>query len=300
MARLRWIGRESGQAGAGRHLASEASQGHPMVVRLAREEVERISREGLLAREEVERIFCEGLLAGDWETAKERFKRACRTFGVVLAAAASGLDRLDRYLYRPLRDACLLTAKLLEGEVADRTGRGVPLRSVFDEVADSWLQDFGMLLASEKPAARRDAGLPSCVTTVMTRAAGYQAYPPYSYPPHLVLLQRAQEAAARGRARAARSPLAADEEAQRMGRRKATFRACDADFQGPGGREVMRAVFVTVLLLRDAVHNRARKVPQETFALSYHHVLGRYKLVTAMLVFDAEPMATPRSRPFTT
>ena len=103
MARLRWIGRESGQAGAGRHLASEASQGHPLVVRLAREDVERISRDDLLA--------------GDWETAKERFKRACRIFGVVLAAAASGLDRLDRYLYQPLRDACLLTAKLLESEV---------------------------------------------------------------------------------------------------------------------------------------------------------------------------------------
>jgi hypothetical protein len=285
MARLRWIGRNSGQTGAGRHLAGEASQGHALAVRLARGEVERTCREDLLA--------------GDWETAKERFKRACRMFGVVVAAAASGLDRLDRYLYQPPRDACLLTVILLEGEVADRTGRGVPLRSAFDEVADSWLQDFGMLLASEKLAARRDAGLPSRVTTVITQAAGYQTYPPYSYPPHLVLLQRAEEAAARGRARAAAGHQAADEAARRMRGRRATFQAGDADFQGPGGREVMRAIFVTVLLLRDAVHSRASKVPQETFALSYRQVLGRYRLATASLVLDAAPGATPWSRPFT-
>jgi hypothetical protein len=280
MARLRWIGRENGQTGAGRHLAGEASQGHPLVVRLAREETERVARDQLLA--------------GDWETAKERFKRACRMFGVVLAAAATDLHRLDSYVYQPLRDASLLTAKLLEGEVAERARRGMPLRPAFDEVTDSWLEDFGTLLVSEKPASRRDAGLPSRVTTVMTGAPGYQAYPPYSYPPHLVLLQRAEEAAAKGRARAGTDPLAADEVARRMGQRRATFQACDADFQGPGGREIRRAIFVTALLTRDAVHSRARKAPPQAFALSYHEVLGRYRLATAKLVLDAEHLAAPR------
>jgi hypothetical protein len=274
MARLRWIGRENGRAGAGRHLAGEASLGHPLVVRLAMDEVERI------ARERHEPL--------DWQAAGERLKRACRTFGVVLAAAASGLDRLDGYIYRPLRDACLLTVKLLEGEIAEHASTGVPLRSAFDEVTDSWLQDFGMLLVSEPRGVRPDSGFPSRVSTVVTRAASYHAYPPYSYPPHVVLLQRAEETAARGRARLRQDPAAADELARRMDHRAVTFEGCDADFRGPGGREVVRAIFVTALLIRDAVHSRARKVPPQTFARSYHEILGRYRMAAAKLVLDAE------------
>jgi len=281
MARLRWIGGESDRGGAGRHLAGEANLGHPSVVRLATEEVERIIRDDA---------------ATDWDAATERFKRACRTFGVVLAAAAAGLDRLDSCLYRPLRDASLLTAKLLEGEVAERASRGVPLRAAFGEVIDSWLEDFGMLLVSQKPGPRPDAGFPSLVSTVVTRAAGYQAYPPYSYPPHMVLLQRVEETAAAGLARLAADPAAADERARRMQRRRAAFQACDADFQGPGGNEVGRVIFVTALLIRDAVHSRAKRVPPPTFAVSYRQVVDRYNAATAKLVLDAEHPVAPRGR----
>lgn len=217
---------------------------------------------------------------------------------MVLAAAATGLDRVESYLYRPLRDAAFLTAKLLEGEVAERARAGVPLRSAFDEVAGFWLQDFGMLLVAEKLASRPDAGLPSRVSTVVTRAASstYQAYPPYSYPPHLVLLQRAEEAAGGRRARMGADPVATEESARRMRQRRATFQACDADFEGPGGREVMRAIFVTALLIHDAVGSRAKKAPPKTFAASYHEILGRYKTAIAKLVLNAEAAAEPRSR----
>ncbi len=286
MARLRRIGRESGRTGVGRHLAGEANPGHPLVVRLAMEEVERLARVRVTP--------------GDWEATTERFKRAYRTFGVVLAAAVSGLDRLDGFIYRPLRDACLLTVKLLEGEVAERSRMGAPPRSAFDEVIDSWVQDFGMLLVIEKRGSRPDAGFPSRVSTVVTRSASYQAYPPYSYPPNVVLLQRAEETAAGGRARLSEDPLAADELARRMGHRGATFQACDADFQGPGGHEVVRAIFVTALLIRDAVHSRAKKVPPQTFAHSYNEVLERYMVVTAKLVLDAEHLAAPRGHRVTT
>jgi len=283
MARLRWIGRDSGQggAGAGRHLAGEASLGHPQVVRLANEEIERLARDHQVP-------------PGSREAAAERFKRACRTFGVVLAPAAGGLDRLDSYLYRPLRDASLLTTKLLDGEVAERAGRGVPLRSAFDEVIDSWVQDFGMLLVTERRRSRPDAGFPSQASTVVTRAASYHAYPPYSYPPHVVLLQRAEESAGGGRVRMGAS--GADEVARRMGRRRVTFQACDADFQSPGGREVRRAIFVTALLIRDAVRSRAKKVPPQSFAPTYREVLDRYKAATANLVLDGHPAAPRRHR----
>jgi len=82
--------------------------------------------------------------------------------------------------------------------------------------------------------------------------------------------------------------------ARRMGRRRATFQACDADFQGPGGREVRRVIFVTALLIRDAVHSRAKKVPPQSFAVTYREVLDRYKAATAKLVLDGHPGA-PRS-----
>src|SRR6266540_440544 len=173
---------------------------------------------------------------GNREAAAERFKRACRTFGVVLAPAAGGLDRLDSYLYRPLRDASLLTTKLLDGEVAERAGRGVPLR-------------------------------------------------------------RAEESAGGGRVRMGAG--GADEVARRMGRRRVTFQACDADFQSPGGREVRRAIFVTALLIRDAVRSRAKKVPPQSFAPTYREVLDRYKAATANLVLDGHPAAPRRHRSLT-
>jgi len=216
---------------------------------------------------------------------------------VVLAAAATGLDRIESYLYRPLRDAAFLTAKLLEGEVAERARTGGAAAVGVRRGGRFLGAGFGMLLVAEKLASRPDAGLPSRVSTVVTRASStYQAYPPYSYPPHLVLLQRAEEAAGGRRARVGADPVATEESARRMRQRRAMFQACDADFEGPGGREVMRAIFVTALLIHDAVGSRAKKAPPKTFAASYHEVLGRYKTAIAKLVLNAEAAAEPRSR----
>jgi hypothetical protein len=59
---------------------------------------------------------------------------------------------------------------------------------------------------------------------------------------------------------------------------------------------VVRGIFVTALLIRDAVHSRARKVLPQTFARSYNEVLGRYRMATAKLVLDAERLALPRGQ----
>src|SRR6266700_1215821 len=105
---LRWWG---GRTQGGRHSA-DPGNGLPLVARLAGEELGRASRD------KVE--------IGDRQVAMDRFVELCRGFGVVLDPATDGLDQLVRYVYQPLRDACFLTAKLLEEEVMDHLALGVP------------------------------------------------------------------------------------------------------------------------------------------------------------------------------
>jgi hypothetical protein len=45
---------------------------------------------------------------------------------------------------------------------------------------------------------------------------------------------------------------------------------------------------VTALLIRDAVHSRAKRVPPQSFAQTYREVLDRYKAAIARLVLEAE------------
>jgi hypothetical protein len=268
MARLRWWG---GRGQSGRHAAHPGTNGLPLVLRLAGEE---------LGRASTERAWI-----GDWRVAKARFVDLCRGFGVVLDPATDGLDQLVRYVYQPLRDASFLTARLLEEEVGDHLAMGVPLGPAFRQVTDAWLEDFGLLLVSEA-GRQRDPGLPSG-RIVARRAIRSPAYPPYSFTPHRVLLLHAEQAAAGGRSRAAHDPRVELARSLRMDRRRERFDACGLDFMGPGGREVVRVVFVTTLVLRDGVRSRVRRHPTRPFGVSYREVLERYKAVTARLVVDS-------------
>lgn len=268
MARLRWWG---GRTQGGRHSAHPGNGGVPLVVRLAGEELGRTSRDQVPI--------------GDWRIAKDRFVDLCRGFGVVLDPATDGLDELVRYVYQPLRDASFLTAKLLEDEVVDQLAMGVPLGPAFRQVTDAWLEDFGMLLVSEG-SRQRDPGLPSG-RPVARRAIRSQAYPPYSFAPNRVLLLHAERSAAAGGSRAARDPRVEQQRSLRMRRRRERFDACGLDFMGAGGREVVRVIFVTSMVLRDSVRSRVRKHPSRPFGVSYHEVLDRYKAVTARLVVDS-------------
>ena len=266
---LRWWG---GRAQGGRHSPEPGNGRLPLVGRLADEEL------GRAARDKVE--------IGDWQVAKDRFVDLCRGFGVVLDPATDGLDQLVRYVYRPLRHACFLTVKLIEDEVRDHLAMGVPLGPAFRQVTDAWLEDFGMLLVSDGGGRQRDPGLPSG-RAVPRRAIRSQAYPPYSFAPNRVLLLHAEQSAAGGRRRVACDPGAEHQRSLRMSRRQQRFDACDVDFTGAGGREVVRVIFVTTLVVRDAVRSRVRKNPGRAFGVSYREVLDRYRAVTARLVIDS-------------
>lgn len=268
MARLRWW---EGRTRGGRHGAGPRTDGLPLVVRLAGEELGRISTDKAPI--------------GDWRIAKGRFVELCRGFGVVLDPATDGLDQLVHYVYQPLRDASFLTARLLEEEVIDHLGMGVQLGPAFRQVTDAWLEDFGLLLVSEA-GRQRDPGLPSG-RTVARRTIRSQAYPPYSFTPHRVLLLHAEQSAAGGRSRATLDPRVELARSLRMSRRRERFGACDLDFLGPGGREVVRVIFVTTMVLRDGVRSRVRRNPTRPFGVSYREVLERYKAITARLVVDS-------------
>src|SRR6266496_1242230 len=114
---LRWWG---GRTQGGRHSA-DPGNGLPLVARLAGEELGRASRD------KVE--------IGDRRVAMDRFVELCRGFGVVLDPATDGLDQLVRYVYQPLRDACFLTAKLLEEEVMDQDRKSTRLNSSHVEIS---------------------------------------------------------------------------------------------------------------------------------------------------------------------
>jgi len=264
---LRWWG---GRTQGGRHSA-DPGNGLPLVARLAGEELGRASRD------KVE--------IGDRQVAMDRFVELCRGFGVVLDPATDGLDQLVRYVYQPLRDACFLTAKLLEEEVMDHLALGVPLGPAFRQVTDTWLEDFGMLLVGDGNR-QRDPGLPSG-RIVRRRAIRSQAYPPYSFAPNRVLLLHAERSAAGARSRTAADPRAERQRTLRMHLRRERFDACEIDFMGPGGPEVVRVIFATTMVLRDAVRSRVRKHPTRPFGVSYREVFDRYKAITASLVVES-------------
>jgi hypothetical protein len=273
MTRLRWWG---GRVEGGRHSAQPRSAALPWVVRLAGEELRRAAGEQRVG-------------ISDWRLATDRFVDLCGNFGVVLSPAADGLDQLVRYVYQPLRDASFLTAKLLEDEVSDHLTLGIPLGPAFRQVTDAWLEDFGLLLVDDL-GRPRDPGLPSS-RIIRRRPIRSHAYPPYSLAPDRVLLLHAEQSAAGGRSRAAADPTAEYQRSLRMDRRKEGFQAGEVDFTGAGGREVVRVIFVTAMVLRDAVRSRVHKHPTRPFGASYREVLDRYRAITAKLVVDSfEPV----------
>jgi hypothetical protein len=76
-----------------------------------------------------------------------------------------------------------------------------------------------------------------------------------------------------------------------MDHRRDGFQAGEVDFTGAGGREVVRVIFVTAMVLRDAVRSRVQRHPGRPFGASYREVLDRYRAVTAKLVVDSfEPV----------
>src|SRR6266705_1266398 len=206
-----------------------------------------------LAGEELGRASRDKVEIGDRQVAKDRFVDLCRGFGVVLDPATDGLDQLVRYVYQPLTDA--------------------------------WLEDFGILLVGDGNR-QRDPGLPSG-RIVRRRAIRSLAYPPYSFAPNRVLLLHAERSAAGARRRTAVDPHAERQRTLRMHLRRERFDACEIDFMGPGGPEVVRVIFATTMVLRDAVRSRVRKHPTRPFGVSYREVFDRYKAITASLVVES-------------
>src|SRR6266511_3460171 len=133
---------------------------------------------------------------------------------------------------------------------------------------------------------QRDPGLPSG-RIVRRRAIRSQAYPPYSFAPNRVLLLHAERSAAGARSRTAADPRAERQRTLRMHLRRERFDACEIDFMGPGGPEVVRVIFATTMVLRDAVRSRVRKHPTRPFGVSYREVFDRYKAITASLVVES-------------
>src|SRR6266545_221206 len=211
-----------------------------------------------LAGEELGRASRDKVEIGDRRVAMDRFVELCRGFGVVLDPATDVMDQL---------------------------ALGVPLGPAFRQVTDAWLEDFGMLLVGDGNR-QRDPGLPSG-RIVRRRAIRSQAYPPYSFAPNRVLLLHAERSAAGARSRTAADPRAERQRTLRMHLRRERFDACEIDFMGPGGPEVVRVIFATTMVLRDAVRSRVRKHPTRPFGVSYREVFDRYKAITASLVVES-------------
>jgi hypothetical protein len=242
--------------------------GHPLALRLATEELEGSADQWLVVAE--------------WGQLKRRHQQTLRSLGVVVAAAADGLHHLDRHGYRPLRDASFLAAKLLDDEVRERVAGGAPLHTAFDHVAASWLQHFGELLVEgEEQRIRPDE------SPILKGSPARAAIARYlSAPRRLDLLWGARQAAAGRRASAQQDPDAAREQELRTKALPEAFSACDADYLGPGGHELVRVIFATVWLLSDDLSTVPRAGASEPFEGTYRRVVGGFKAVAARLVAE--------------
>ena len=246
--------------------------GHPLALRMARGELEGSPDQWLSA--------------SDWQKRKQRHTTTLRSWGVVVAASADGLNHLDRHVYRPLRDASFLTTKLLDDQVRERVAGGTSLHAAFDGVAESWLRHFGELfIEGEQQRIRPDE---SPILKGSPDSAAIARY--LSAPRRLDLLWGARAAAAGRRASTQPDPAAAREQELPEKALRETFGACDADFLGPGGHELVRVIFATVWLLRDNLSRVPTAGPSELFEHAYRRVVGDFKAVAARLVAeDAAP-----------
>jgi hypothetical protein len=246
--------------------------GHPLALRLARGELEGSPDQWLSV--------------ADWGKRKQRHQRTLRSLGVVVAASADGLDHLDRHAYRPLRDASFLTAKLLDDQVRERVAGGTSLRAAFDGIAESWLRHFGQLFAEgEQQRIRPDE---SPILEGSPASAAIARY--LSAPRRLDLLWGARQAVAGRRASAQPDPAVAREQELPANALRESFSACDADFLGPGGHELVRVIFATVWLLSEELSKVPRADAGEQFESAYRRVVGHFRAVAARLVAeDAAP-----------
>jgi hypothetical protein len=241
--------------------------GHPLALRLARQELEGSADQWLSA--------------ADWGERKQRHTTTLRSFGVVVAASADGLHQLDRHVYRPLRDASFLAAKLLDDQVRERVAGGAPLPAAFDRVAEAWLQRFGELFVDgEEQRTRPDE---SPILEGSPASAAIARY--LSAPRRLDLLWAARAAAAGRRASTHLDPAAARDQEQHASALQEVFSACDADFLGPGGQELVRVIFATVWLLSDDLSGPTAG-PSERFERAYRRVVGGFTTVAARLVAE--------------
>ena len=235
-----------------------------------------------LARLELAGSADQWLSAADWQERKRRHRQALRSFGVVVAASAGGLHQLDRHVYRPLRDASFLAVKLLDDQVRERVAGGAPFPAAFDHLAEAWLQRFGeLLVARDQQRIRPDEspileGSPAKAAIARYRSA----------PRRLDLLWAARAAAAGRRASAQPDPDAAREQERHASALREAFGACDADFSGPGGHELVRVIFATIWLLSDELSGVPRADPGDQFERAYRRVVGGFMAVAARLVVE--------------
>lgn len=242
--------------------------GHPLALRLAREELE-----GSPDR---------WPSAAAWGARERRHNRALRSLGVVITTSADGLRHLDWHVYRPLRDASFLAAKLLDDEVRERVAGGTPLHAAFERVAQSWLQHFGELFVEgEEQRVRPDE---SPILEGSPASAAVARY--LSAPRRLDLLWGARQAVAGRRASLQPDPALAAEQELRASVLREAFGACDADFLAPGGHELVRVIFATVWLLNEDLSQVSRAAGSDRFGRAYRQVVGRFKAVAATLVAE--------------
>jgi hypothetical protein len=242
--------------------------GHPLALRLAMEELEGSAGQWLSGAE--------------WGQLKRRHQQTLRSLGVVVAAAADGLHNLDRHVYRPLRDASFLAAKLLDDEVRERVAAGAPLHAAFDHVTEAWLQHFGALFVQGEDQRIRPDESPILKGSPARAAIARHL----SAPRRLDLLWGARQAAAGRRASAQQDPDAVGEQELRTKALPEAFGACDADYLGPGGHELVRVIFATVWLLGDDLSTVPRAGASGLFEGAYRRVAGRFKAVAARLVAE--------------
>jgi hypothetical protein len=242
--------------------------GHPLALRLAREELEGSPDQWLSA--------------AAWGERKWRHHQTLRSLGVVITTSADGLHHLDRHVYRPLRDASFLAAKLLDDEVRERVAGGAPLHAAFDRVAESWLQHFGELFVKGEEQRVRPDESPILEGSPTSAAIARHL----SAPRRLDLLWGARQAAAGHRASLQPDPALAAEQEQRASALRKAFGACDADFLGPGGHELVRVIFATVWLLNEDLSQVSGADPSYRFERAYRQVVGRFKAVAARLVAE--------------
>jgi hypothetical protein len=246
--------------------------GHPLALRMARGELQGSPDQWRSV--------------ADWGERAQRHTRTLRSLGVVVATSADGLHHLDRHVYRPLRDASFLAAKLLDDQVRERVAGGTPLHAAFDHVAKAWLRHFGELFVNgEQQRVRPDE---SPILEGSLASAAIARY--LSAPRRLDLLWGARQAVAGRRASLQPDPAVAREQEQRAGALREAFGAWDADFLGPGGHELVRVIFATVWLLSEDLSQVSRADPSDRFERAYRRVVGGFKAVAARLVAeDAAP-----------